>query len=54
MAITVKNCTFAVDVQCVSGTTNESSQHSPDGLQPGTRKNPHVIDVGLGQGITLN
>ena len=54
MDITAKNCTIAVDVLCVLGRTKESSQRGLDGLVLAIRKNPHVIDVGLGQGITLN
>jgi hypothetical protein len=54
MAITVKNCIIAVVVTCVSDRTKELSQLDPDGLQLATRKNPHVIDVGFGLGITLS
>ena len=52
MDITVKNCTIAVDVQCVLGRTKESSQRGLDGSQLAIRKNPHVIDVGFGHDIT--
>jgi hypothetical protein len=54
MDITVKNCIIAVGVMCVLGKTKELSQLGPDGLQLATRKNPHVIDVGFGPGITLS
>jgi hypothetical protein len=54
MDITVKNCIIAVGVMCVLGKTKESSQLDPDGKQLATRKNPHVIEVGFGLGITLS
>lgn len=54
MDITVKNCTIAVVVTCVLDKTKKSSRLDLGGLQPATRKNPHVIDVGFGPGITLS
>ena len=52
MDITVKNYTIAVGVICVLGKTKESSRRGLDGKQLAIRKNPHVIDVGFGPGIT--
>jgi hypothetical protein len=54
MDIIAKNCTIAVDVMCALGRTKESSQRGLDGKRLAIRKNPHVIDVGFGHGITHN
>jgi hypothetical protein len=54
MDITAKSCTIAAGVMYALGRTKESSRLDQDGSQPAIRKNPHVIDVGFGPGITLS